>query len=91
MARVKVLSWRGIPMSVKARDDEGHRVSRSMPDWFGKEVDRVAMNEGLTGDDAYLEQLAWSEEAEEPGDAESAADAVVARLATEWGHPVQAP
>ena len=41
--------------------------------------------------DAYLEQLAWSEEAEEPGDAEGAAEAVVARLAAEWGHPVQAP
>ena len=89
MARVKVLSWRGIPTSVRARDDQGNRVSRQMPDWFGKEVDRVAMREGLTGDDAYLEQLAWSDEAEEPGDADTAADALVARLAAEWGHPVE--
>ena len=88
MAWVKVLSWRGIPTSVKARDEAGHRASRSMPDWFGKEVDRVAMKEGLTGEDAYLDQLAWSEEAEEPGDAEAAAESVVARLAAEWGHPV---
>jgi hypothetical protein len=91
MATVKVLSWRGIPTSVKARDEAGHRVSRSMPDWFGKEVDRVAMREGLTGEDDYLEQLAWSEEVEEPGDAETAADAVVARLAAQWGHPVSSP
>jgi hypothetical protein len=91
MAWVKVLSWRGIPTSVKARDETGHRASRSMPDWFGKEVDRVAMKEGLTGEDAYLDQLAWSEEADEPGDAETAAEAVVARLAAEWGRPVQAP
>jgi hypothetical protein len=89
MAWVKVLSWRGIPTSVRARDDEGHRASRPLPDWFGKEVDRVAMREGLTGEDDYLEQLAWSEETEEPGDADGAADAVVARLAAEWGHPVQ--
>jgi hypothetical protein len=91
MARVKILSWRGIPTTVRARDDEGRRVSRQLPDWFGKEVDRVAMREGLTGEDDYLGQLDWSEETEEPGDAEAAADAVVARLAAEWGHPVQAP
>ena len=91
MAKVKVLSWRGIPMSVKARDDDGRRASRSMPEWFGKEVDRVAMREGLTSEDAYLDQLAWSEETDEPGDAETAAEAVVARLAAEWGHPVTSP
>jgi hypothetical protein len=91
MATVRILSWRGIPMSVKARGDDGRRVSRSMPDWFGKEVDRVAMREGLTGEDAYLEQLAWSDEFEEPGDAEAAAEAVVARLAAEWGQPVTSP
>ena len=89
MAWVKVLSWRGIPTSVRARDDDGKRAGRQMPDWFGKEVDRVAMREGLTGEDAYLEQLSWSDEVEEPGDAETAAEAVVARLAAEWGHPVE--
>jgi Virulence factor len=89
MAWVKILSWRGIPTSVRARDDDGKRASRQMPDWFGQEVDRVAMREGLTGEDAYLEQLAWSDETEEPGDAEAAAAAVVARLAAEWGRPVE--
>jgi hypothetical protein len=91
MAWVKVLSWRGIPTSVKARGEDGRRVSRTMPEWFGKEMDRVAMREGLISEDDYLEQLAWSDEFEEPGDAEAAADAVVARLAAEWGHPVKAP
>jgi hypothetical protein len=91
MAWVKVLSWRGIPTSVKARDEAGHRASRPMPDWFAQEVDRVAMKEGLTGEDAYLDQLAWSDETDEPGDAETAAEAVVARLAAEWGRPLQAP
>ena len=88
MAWVKVLSWRGIPTSVRARDEAGKRASRQMPEWFGKEVDRVAMREGLTGEDDYLGQLAWSDETEEPGDAEAAADAVVARLAADWGHPL---
>jgi hypothetical protein len=83
-----VLSWKGIPTTVRARDDVGGRVSREMPSWFAQEVDRVAMREGLTGTDEYLDQLQWSDEAEEEGDAAAAADTVVARLAAEWGRPV---
>jgi hypothetical protein len=59
-----------------------------MPTWFGQEIDRVAMREGLTGTDDYLEQFQWSDETEVPGSAADAADAVVARLAAEWGRPV---
>lgn len=80
-----MLTWGAIPTSVKAQDDAGRRVSRPMPDWFGQEVDRVAMQEGLTGSDAYLDGFVWSEPAEEPGDAAVVADAVVARLVIEWG------
>ena len=71
MAWVKVLSWRGIPMSVKVRDESGRRASRPMPDWFGQEVDRVAMREGLAGSDDYLEQLEWSDEVEHRSPLES--------------------
>ena len=56
-----------------------------MPDWFGQEVDRVAMREGITGADAYLDGFAWSEPTEEPGDADEAGTRLVARLADEWG------
>lgn len=84
MGRYRVLCWRGIPTSVKARDDAGRRVSRAMPDRFVREVDRVAMREGITGSDAYLEAFAWSDEVEEPGDAAAVADRVVARLAANW-------
>ncbi len=85
MAYYRVLRWREIPTSVKARDDGGRRASRPLPDWFGQEVDRVAMREGTTGADAYLEAFAWSEEFEQAGSADAVADAVVARLVADWG------
>ena len=55
MAKVRVLSWRGIPAQVKARDDAGKRVGLELPPWFSQEIDRVAMREGITGSDAYLD------------------------------------
>jgi len=58
-----------------------------MPDWFTQEVDRVAMRDGITGSDAYLEAFAWSDEMELPGAAAAVAEAVVERLATEWRPP----
>lgn len=58
MATVRVLTWRDIPTSVKAADETGRRVSLPVPDWFGQEVDRVAMREGITGSDVYLEAFA---------------------------------
>jgi hypothetical protein len=85
MAHYCILRWREIPTSVKARDDAGRRVSRALPDWFGQEVDRVAMREGITASDAYLEAFAWSEEVEQTGAADAVADAVVARLVAERG------
>lgn len=85
MAHYRVLRWREIPTTVMARDDAGRRVSRALPDWFGQEVDRVAMREGTTSSDAYLEAFAWSEEVEQAGAADAVADAVVARLVVEWG------
>jgi len=85
MATYRVLAWRGIPTSVKAHDDAGRRVSRTMPDWFGQEVDRVAMRDGIIGSDAYLEAFVWSEEVVAPGSAEDVADDAVARLIADWG------
>ena len=85
MAHYRVLRWRDIPTAVKARDDSGRRVSRPLPDWFGQEVDRVAMREGITDSDGYLEAFAWSEEFEQAGAATAVADAVVARLVADWG------
>ena len=84
MAHYRILSWRGIPAQVKAWPDTGRPVSVLMPDWFGQEIDRVAMREGLAGSDAYLEQWEWSADFERAGSAEEIANAVVAELAATW-------
>jgi hypothetical protein len=39
--------------------DDGTQLSRQLPDWFQQEIDRVAMEQGLVGSDAYLEQWGW--------------------------------
>jgi len=84
LARYRILSWRGIPAQVKAWPDTGRPVSVLMPDWFGQEIDRVAMREGLAGSDAYLEQWDWSGDLERAGSAEEVASAVASELAATW-------
>jgi Virulence factor len=84
MARYRVMSWRDIPSQVTASDDDGASVSRSLPTLFQQEIDRVAMAEGLTGTDDYLEAWAWSIEHERPGDAASVAAAVAEEVAAAW-------
>lgn len=79
-ARVKVMSWRGIPSQVRATDATGVSASRMLPNRWQQEIDRVAMRDGLSGTDEYLELWAWSAESERPGDADEAADAVLAEL-----------
>ena len=53
MATVRITYWRDIPMLVTARDG-GDEVSVPLSPAFQDLVDRVAMQEGLAGEDAYL-------------------------------------
>jgi hypothetical protein len=87
LARYRVLAWRDVPAQVQATDATGARASRTMPAWFGQEIDRLAMREGLVGTDAYLELFAWSDEAERAGSADEVADAIVEELLRAWGRP----
>ena len=80
MIRVQILSWRDIPSVVRATAEDGTQVSRQLPEWFQQEIDRVAMEEGLVGSDAYLEQWAWSDAEEREGDAGTVLDVVAAEL-----------
>jgi hypothetical protein len=84
VTRYRVLSWSGIPMQIKAVEDDQRPVSRLLPAWFGEHVDRVAMRDGLYGSDAYLEQLSWSAPLEREGSADAVVDAVTAELEAEW-------
>ena len=53
MATVRITYWRDIPMLVTARDGGGE-VSVPLGPAFQDLVDRVAMQDGLGGEDAYL-------------------------------------
>ncbi|HEY7142025.1 MAG TPA: virulence factor [Methylomirabilota bacterium] len=56
MATVRITYWRDIPMLVTARDRDGE-VSVPLGPAFQDLVDRVAMQDGLAAEDAYL--AAW--------------------------------
>jgi hypothetical protein len=75
VSSVQVLYWQDIPSVVKAGE-----VKRQLPDWFQQEIDRVAMEQGLLGSDAYLEQWEWREHGEVDGSDAEAVDAVEAEL-----------
>ncbi len=59
--QVRVLYWQEIPSLVRVTLDDGTQQSRQLPDWFQQEIDRLAMEQGLVGSDAYLEQFGWRE------------------------------
>ena len=84
MATYRVMSWRDIPTQVKATDDSGATVSKTMPVFFQQEIDRIAMAEGLIDSDEYLEAWDWSDEAERDGSAREVAEAVVTELEEAW-------
>jgi hypothetical protein len=83
MARYQVLYWKHIPAQVKVSEGGKRTISRPMPDRFQVEIDRVAMQEGLTGTDGYLEQWRWTPKLERPGPAEEVANALIQELERE--------
>ena len=84
MARVQVLYWQEIPSVVRVGE-----VKRQLPSWFQQEIDRVAMEQGLVGSDAYLEHWEWRDVGERDGDPALAADEVEAELVA--GYPDSQP
>jgi hypothetical protein len=79
--RVQVLYWQEIPSLVRVTGDDGAQLSRQLPDWFQQEIDRVAMEQGLVGSDAYLEQFGWRDLEPRDGAPNEVLDAVAAELA----------
>ena len=59
---------------------DGSHVSHQLPDWFQQEIDRRAMEQGLIGSDAYLEQWRWGDPEERPESGEE----IVALLVAEF-------
>jgi len=80
VTRFQVLYWQEIPSLVRVFADDGSHTSHQLPDWFQQEIDRAAMEQGLTGSDAYLEQWQWGDPEERPEPAGVLVDVVVAEL-----------
>ena len=72
----RVLCWQDIPSVIQAGSEK-----RQLPDWFQQEIDRRAMEQGLLGSDAYLEQWQGREE-EFDGDLDAFEADVLARYPT---------
>ena len=83
MATYQILYWKDIPAQVRVFDGK-RRVSKQLPERFQVEIDRVAMNEGLAGSDAYLDQWNWTEKAEGVGEGVDLLDELVSELVTEY-------
>jgi len=85
MARFQILYWQEVPSLVRAFGEDGTPVSRQLPDWFQQEIDRRAMEQGLVGSNAYLEQWRWGEAEEREGSAGDVLDAVERELSVKAG------
>jgi Virulence factor len=84
VARVQILYWQEIPSVVRVGDSK-----RQLPEWFQQEIDRVAMEQGLFGSDAYLEHWEWRDLGERDGDPAVVVDQVEAELVA--GYPGSQP
>jgi hypothetical protein len=83
--QVRILYWQEIPSLIRVTADDGTQQSRQLPDWFQQEIDRVAMEQGLVGSDAYLEQFAWRELDPRDGAPNDVLEAVEAELTSGHG------
>jgi hypothetical protein len=79
--RVQILYWQEIPSLIRVTADDGTQLSQQLPDWFQQEIDRAAMEQGLVGSDAYLEQFGWRDLEPRDGAPSHVLDAVAAELA----------
>jgi hypothetical protein len=87
VTRVQILYWQSVPSLVKATADDGTEVKRQLPDTFQQEIDRLAMEQGLAGSEAYLEEWRWSEPEERDGAPADVAAAVEAELLAAHARP----
>ena len=79
MARYRIVHWRDIPSLVEAADGaETARVPLSQR--FQDLIDAVALREGASESEAYLEGWGHGPEAERPGAPQAVAEAVAAEL-----------
>ena len=79
MATYQIIAWKGIPAVVEARDGT-ETVTRELSERFQALIDSVAMQLGLQGSEAYLEQWARGAVEERAGAAREVAEAIATEL-----------
>jgi hypothetical protein len=82
MATYKILYWQEVPAQIKAEDAEDD-VTISLPPKFQEQIDRLAVQRGLSGSDDYLAQWHWGDEEEREGSAAEVAEQVKTELEAE--------
>ena len=85
VATYQILYWRDIPAQLKVSGD-GKRLSHPLDQTYQVEIDRIAMDEGLEGTEAYLDQWKWSEKMERSGSNVEVAQSVEAELRSKFSH-----
>ena len=83
MIKYQILSWRGIPAQIRASEN-GKKISKELPLRFQKEIDRIAMKEGLFGSDEYLNGWSWSNLISISGNLNEVLDIIIENLVSEW-------
>jgi hypothetical protein len=83
MAQVQIIFWQEFPAQVQARDESG-TVRLPLPERFQQAIDAAAMNTGLTGTDAYLDDWHHGGWQDHPGSAQQAAEAVHAQIVADY-------
>ena len=79
MVKYQILYWKEVASQVKVFEEGKKPVSRQLPGRLAL-IDQLAMDQGLTGTDEYLNHWHWSDKQEREGTAEAVADALVAEL-----------
>ena len=79
MATYHIVTWKGIPASVEAREGED-AVTVALSEKFQMLIDSVAMQLGLHDSDAYIELWAREAPQERAGGARQVAEAVATEL-----------
>jgi Virulence factor len=83
MARYRIIQWRDLPSLVEAMDGQ-QTVRVPLSQRFQDLIDAVAMREGASESEAYLEGWAPGPETERPGDAETVAHQVASELEADF-------
>ncbi len=76
MIEYQILYWRDIPVQIKLYAGKRPK-SYQLPEHFQTWIDRIAMQDGVTGTDAYLELWQWSKKKSREGQIEAVLEALL--------------